>query len=168
MNNWREFVVNNDNSNFELGLIWSKSNSLQQIANEIIQIINAEDYDYLACVETKGIIYASAVSAISGKEVRIFRKRNKITYTNNKYTRAFINWKNVEDGIEIEKGQISTNDRLIVIDDIVDTGITFESISSIIKESNAKVIKYICIKNLSEITELDNAQIISLLKGKSG
>jgi adenine phosphoribosyltransferase len=163
MINWRKFVVNTDNSNFELGLIWSKGNSLQQIANEIVQIINIEDYDYLACVETKGIIYASAVSAICGKELRIFRKRNKITYTDEKYERFFINWKNVEDGIEIEKDQISNNDRIIIIDDIVDTGITFKSISSIIQEANAKVIKYICIKNVSSISELDNVQIIPLL-----
>lgn len=163
MINWRNFVVNDNNLHFELGLIWSKSNSLQQIANEIVQIIINENYDYLACVETKGIIYASAVSAICGKEIRIFRKRNKITYTDNKYERVFINWKNIEDGIEIEKDQISSGNRVIIIDDIVDTGITFKSINSIIKEANAKVIKYVCIKNLSKISELDNAQIISLL-----
>ena len=36
MINWRQLVVNNNNQNFELGLIWSKSNALQQIANEIM------------------------------------------------------------------------------------------------------------------------------------
>jgi len=117
----------------------------------------------LACIETKGIIYASAVSALSGKELKIFRKRNKITYTHEKYEREFINWKNIEDGIEIEKNQITKNDRVIVIDDIVDRGITIKNVESIIKETNAKVIKYVCIKNLSSISELDNVQIVSLL-----
>ena len=163
MINWRQLVVNNNNQNFELGLIWSKENSLQQIASEIIQIIKNENYDYLACVETKGIIYASAVSALSGKELRIFRKRNKITYTHEKYEREFMNWKNIEDGIEIEKNQILLNDRIIVIDDIVDKGITFKSIDSIIKEANAKVVKYVCIKNMSSISEINKVQIVSLL-----
>jgi len=117
----------------------------------------------LACVETKGIIYASAVSALSGKELRIFRKRNKITYTHEKYEREFMNWKNIEDGIEIEKNQILLNDRIIVIDDIVDKGITFKSIDSIIKEANAKVVKYVCIKNMSSISEINKVQIVSLL-----
>jgi len=39
MINWRQLVVNNNNQNFELGLIWSKGNSLQQIASDIIKII---------------------------------------------------------------------------------------------------------------------------------
>jgi len=161
--NWRDYIINKNNENFELGLIWSKKNSVQQIAQEIVQIIANEDYDYIACVETKGIIYASAVSAICGKELRIFRKKNRITYTDEKYERKFINWRSIEDGIEIEKKQISGNDKVIVIDDLVDTGITFQSVNSIIKEANGRIIKYLCIKNTSSITEIDDVQIISLL-----
>jgi len=36
MINWRKLVIIDINQNFELGLIWSKSNALQQIANEIM------------------------------------------------------------------------------------------------------------------------------------
>jgi len=160
--NWRDFIVNSNNEKFELGLIWSKANSVQQIAQEIVQLIANEDYDYIACVETKGIIYAAAVSAICGKEIRIFIKNNKITYTKDKYERKFINWKNIEDGIEIEKNQLSAEDKMLVIDDIVDTGITFKNLNSIVKEANGKIIKYICIKNISPITEIDNVQIMEL------
>jgi len=160
---WRDYIVNKSNEKFELGSIWSKGNSVQQIAQEIVKLIKNENYDYIACVETKGIIYASAVSAICGKEIRIFRKKNKIKFTNEKYERKFRNWKNIEDGIEIEKNQLSVNDKLLVIDDIVDTGITFKSLNSIITEANGRIIKFICIKNISSITEIDNVQIISLL-----
>ena len=39
MINWRKLVIIDINQNFELGLIWSKGNSLQQIASDIIKII---------------------------------------------------------------------------------------------------------------------------------
>ena len=160
---WRDYLVNKSKENFELGLIWSKPNSIQQIAQEIVELIENEDYDYIACIETKGIIYASAVSAICGKEIRIFRKINKIAYTNEKYERKFINWKNIEDGIEIEQNQLLDGNKVIVIDDIVDTGITFKSVNSIVKEAKGRIIKYICLKNLSSVNEIDNVQIVSLL-----
>jgi adenine phosphoribosyltransferase len=163
MSNWKEFIVNADNDCFELGLIWSKDDSLRQIAVEIAKLIENEDYDYLACIEAKGIIYASAVSAVCGKELRIFRKLNKISYTDQKYVKTFLNWKKVKDGIEIEKEQIKNNDRIIIIDDIVDTGITLKSVSSIINEAGGKIEKYICIKNVSSLHELNGVPIVSLL-----
>jgi adenine/guanine phosphoribosyltransferase-like PRPP-binding protein len=163
MNNWRNEIINTDKDNFELGLIWSKNNSLQQIANEIYEIINSDIYDYVACIETKGIIYAAAVCALCGKELKIFRKKDKIIYTEDKYCRQFKNWRNMDDGIEIEKDQIHKNDKIIVIDDIVDTAITLKSIDSIIKECNAEVIKYICIKNISDLHEINDIKIVSLI-----
>jgi adenine/guanine phosphoribosyltransferase-like PRPP-binding protein len=50
-----------------------------------------------------------------------------------------------------------------VIDDIVDTAVTFENITAIINEANAKIVKYICIKNLSKIVEINGIKIKSLL-----
>jgi len=164
MTYWRQFIKNNCcDKDFELGLIWSKENALQQIAQEITLLIKNEDFNTLGCVETKGIIYAYAVSALCGKEIRIFRKEDKITYTKEKYVRKFINWQNKEDGIEIEKSQISIDDKIIIIDDIIDTGITLTSVSSIINEANAQIVKYICLKNISQISNIHSVPIISLL-----
>lgn len=163
MNNWKDKVVNLQKDSFELGLIWSQGNCLQQIAQEIYSKVKDEDYDYFACIETKGIIFGAAVAAISGKELRIFRKLNKIQYTNDKYIRAFINWKQENDGIEIEKNQIKSGDKFIMIDDIVATAATFNTVYSIAQESNSKIVKFVCIKNLSNKATINGIDIVSLL-----
>ncbi len=163
MYNWQDNIKSQDPNNFELGLIWSKENSLQQIANIICNEIKNIEFEFLACIETKGIIFGAAVSAINGKELIIFKKINKIHYTSDKYVRKYTNWRKKKDGVEIEKDEIKKDSRIIVIDDIVDTAVTFENITSIINEANAKVVKYICIKNLSKILEINGIKIKSLL-----
>lgn len=162
MKNWIDAIVKNDINEFELGLIWSKGNSLQQIANDFISLIGNEEFDFIVGVEMKGVIYSSAISAILGKEQILFRKKGKIHYTNDTYIRTFINWKNEDDGIEIEKSQIKKNTKLVVVDDIVCTSATFMNIDSIIHEANAKVVKYLCIKNISATNEINGTKIEAL------
>ena len=164
MKSWRDSVVNPNKENFELGPIWSKGDCLQQIAQEILARCLNVDFDYFACIETKGAVFGSAVAAVSGRELRLFRKEGRIAYTGDKFSRTFLNWKQMSEGVEIERFQLSTDDKIVVVDDIVDTGATLENIGSIIAEAGAHVARYICIRNLSEKTHIAGIQIEALLE----
>ncbi|HKL84847.1 MAG TPA: hypothetical protein VJ861_00765 [Treponemataceae bacterium] len=72
MKDWVDQINSTSKDSFEIGLIWSKNNSLQQIANEIITKLIDCEFDYIASVEMKGVIYSAAVSGLLGKQLIIF------------------------------------------------------------------------------------------------
>ena len=162
MKNWKDFIVSNKDTSFELGNIWNHGNNLVQIIKEIDIITNHFSFDYIAGIETKGIIFASALSYKTGKPLIIFRKKGKILHTKKIFQENFINWKNKNDGIEIEEKEMLNNKNILVIDDITQTLATFIAVKKIINKTNSKISAFLSIANLSDAKEIENIKIYSL------
>ncbi len=164
MNKWDEDIICKNVDRFELGNIWSIGNNLSLITNDFIKATISIQYDCIAGIETKGIILSSAVSAIVKKPLLIFRKKEKIAYTENKYQEKYINWKNKEDGIEIEKTLLIPNMKILIIDDIAQTLETFKAVYRITKQSESLISAFACIANISGKEEIDGIKILSLVE----
>jgi adenine phosphoribosyltransferase len=163
MKRWRDCIVNRNINSFELGNIWSIDNNLSQIVNEIILEINHIEFDCIAGIETKGIIFASALSSKTGKPLIVFRKKGKITYTDQIIQERFINWKSNEDGLEIEEYELNTKRKILIVDDVSQSLSTFKAVKKIINKSNSEIVGFFCIANLSTTNVIDNIRILSLI-----
>ena len=163
MKKWRDCVVNKNINSFELGNIWSIGDNLSQIVNEIILEINHIEFDCIAGIETKGIVFASALSSKTGKPLIVFRKKGKISYTDRIINESFINWKSNEDGLEIEENELNIKRKILIIDDVSQTLATFNAVKKIINKSKSEIVGYFCIANLSRINVIDNIRILSLI-----
>ena len=161
MKKWRDCVVNKNLNSFELGNIWSISDNLSQIVHEIILEINHIEFDCIAGIETKGIVFASALSSKTGKPLIVFRKKGKICHTDRIILESFINWKSNEDGLEIEEYELNTKRKIIIIDDVCQTLATFNAVKKIINKSKSEIAGYFCIANLSNTNVIDNIRILS-------
>ena len=126
--------------------------------DKIVEISKKIKFDKISAIESRGFIFASAVSYILKKPLILLRKKNKLPAE-----RHSVDFK-LEYGeatIEVHKDSISQNEKVLIIDDLIATGGTAEAAAKLIETSGGKVAGFIFIINLFDLPGND------LLKKKS-
>ena len=116
--------------------------------NKIIEISKNIEFDKVAAIESRGFVFASAISYQLSKPFILLRKKNKLPAETHsvdfelEYGKATI---------EIHKDSISKNERILVIDDLIATGGTAEAAAKLVEMSRAKVSAFIFVINLFDL-----------------
>ena len=106
------------------------------------------EIDKVAAIESRGFVFASAVSYILKKPFVMLRKKNKLPADTHS-----VNFE-LEYGtatIEIHKDSIKKNDNILIIDDLIATGGTAEAAAKLVEISNGNVSAFIFVINLFDL-----------------
>ena len=109
--------------------------------------------DKIAAIESRGFVFASAVSYILKKPFVMLRKKNKLPADTHsidfqlEYGKATI---------EIHKDSIKENDSVLIIDDLIATGGTAEAAAKLIEMSKGNVVAFIFVINLFDLGGSNN------------
>ena len=109
--------------------------------------------DKIAAIESRGFVFASAVSYILKKPFILLRKKNKLPAETHS-----IDFK-LEYGdatMEVHKDSINEKDNVLLIDDLIATGGTAEAAAKLIEISKGKVSGFIFVINLFDLKGSDN------------
>ena len=120
--------------------------------DKIVEKSKLFDFNKIAAVESRGFVFASAVSYILNKPFILLRKKNKLPAETHS-----VDFK-LEYGtatIEMHKDSINRNDSVLVIDDLIATGGTAEAAAKLIKISEGKVTGFIFVINLFDLGGCD-------------
>ena len=116
--------------------------------DKIVELSKKIQFDKIAAIESRGFVFASAVSYILKKPFIMLRKKNKLPAET--YSVDF----ELEYGtatIEMHKDSINENDTVLIIDDLIATGGTAEAASRLIEISKGKVGAFIFVINLFDL-----------------
>ena len=114
----------------------------------IINISNKLEFDKIAAIESRGFVFASAVSYKLQKPFIMMRKKNKLPAE--KISVDF----QLEYGqatLEIHKDSINDGEKILIIDDLIATGGTAAAGAKLVEMSKAKVAGFIFIINLFDL-----------------
>ena len=120
-------------------------------AESINQIINrSKNYkiDKIAAIESRGFVFASAVSYLLKKPFILLRKKNKLPAETHSVDFE------LEYGtatIEVHKDSIDKDDSILIIDDLIATGGTAEAAAKLVEMSNAKIAAFVFAINLFDL-----------------
>jgi adenine phosphoribosyltransferase len=109
--------------------------------------------DKIAAIESRGFVFASAVSYLLDKPFIMLRKKNKLPADT--YSVDF----ELEYGtatIEVHKDSINKNDSVLIIDDLIATGGTAEAAAKLINMSGGRISAFIFVINLFDLGGSDN------------
>lgn len=163
MADWSARVKDPRPDSFEMGNLWTESDTLSLITDDFADLVQAVPFDSIACVESKGIVYGAALAQALGLPLVIFRKAGKIVHTEEKLAAGFTDWKGLPSGLEIEKEDLARPHRLLVVDDLAHRLSTFKAVSEIVSKTDSRILAYLCFANLSGAEELDGTKIYSLM-----
>ena len=116
--------------------------------DKIVEISKKLEFDKISAIESRGFVFASAVSYKLKKPLIMMRKKNKLPAE--RYSVDF----ELEYGkatIEIHKDSINKNDKVLIIDDLIATGGTAEAGAKLVEISGGKVAGFIFIINLFDL-----------------
>ena len=122
--------------------------AFEECINQIIERSKNYKIDKIAAIESRGFVFASAVSYLLKKPFIMFRKKNKLpadTYSVDfelEYGKATI---------EVHKDSIKKNDSVLIIDDLIATGGTADAAAKLVEMSEAKVATFIFVINLFDL-----------------
>ena len=122
--------------------------AFEETVNQIIERSKKYKVDKIAAIESRGFVFASAVSYLLKKPFIMLRKKNKLPAA--VHTVDF----ELEYGtatIEVHKDSISENDNILIIDDLIATGGTAEAAAKLVEISKGKVAGFIFVINLFDL-----------------
>jgi adenine phosphoribosyltransferase len=116
--------------------------------DEIIKKSKKFKIDKIAAMESRGFVFASAVSYILKKPFILLRKKNKLPADVHS-----VDFK-LEYGtatMQVHKDSIEKNDSVLLIDDLIATGGTAEAAAKLIETSQGSVAAFIFVINLFDL-----------------
>ena len=122
--------------------------AFEETINQIVERSKKFSFNKVAAIESRGFVFASAVSYILKKPFIMLRKKNKLpadTYS--------IDFK-LEYGsatIEMHKDSVARNETVLIIDDLIATGGTAEAAAKLINLSKGTVAGFIFVINLFDL-----------------
>ena len=124
------------------------ADAFEECINQIIA--RSKDYkiDKIAAIESRGFVFASAVSYLLKKPFIMFRKKNKLPAETHSVDFE------LEYGtatIEVHKDSIDKDDSVLIIDDLIATGGTAEAAAKLIEISGGQVASFIFVINLFDL-----------------
>ena len=122
--------------------------AFSECINQIVKKSKNYNFDKIAAIESRGFVFASAVSYILRKPFIMLRKKNKLPA--DVHSIDF----ELEYGtatIEVHKDSVNENDTVLIIDDLIATGGTAEAASRLIEISKGKVGAFIFVINLFDL-----------------
>ena len=116
--------------------------------NQIVEKSKQFNFNKIAAIESRGFVFASAVSYILKKPFIMLRKKDKLPA--DVHSVDF----ELEYGtatIEVHKDSINENDTVLIIDDLIATGGTAEAAAKLIEISKGQVSAFIFVINLFDL-----------------
>ncbi len=122
--------------------------AFKETINQIVEKSKKFKFNKIAAIESRGFVFASAVSYILNKPFIMLRKKNKLPA--DVHSIDF----ELEYGtatIEVHKDSINQNDTVLIIDDLIATGGTAEAAAKLVEISKGRVSAFIFVINLFDL-----------------
>ena len=116
--------------------------------DKIVEISKKIEFDKISAIESRGFVFASAVSYLLSKPLVLLRKKNKLPAE-----RHSVDFK-LEYGnatLEVHKDSINSKDKVVIIDDLIATGGTAEAAAKLVEKSGGQVSGFIFVINLYDL-----------------
>jgi len=122
--------------------------AFKESIDQMSKTLDKINFDKIAAIESRGFIFASALSYNLSKSLVLMRKKNKLPAE--KYSIDF----ELEYGqatLEIHKDSINTNEKILIVDDLIATGGTADAAAKLVKKSQAEISAFIFVINLFDL-----------------
>ena len=119
-----------------------------ETVDQLSKLASKIKFDKLVAIESRGFIFASALSYNLSKSLILMRKKGKLP--SDTFSQDFV----LEYGkatIEVHKDSINKNESTLIIDDLIATGGTAEAAAKLVEKSGGKVAGFIFVINLYDL-----------------
>jgi len=155
---WNDFkkkiVYNKKMVRSDITPIFEDSHLFNKLIRDLSSQFKTEEFDKVVCLDALGFVIGSAIAFKLNKPLILIRKSGK--FPNNKEELESINFidYNKEESFEIKKNSLKKEDRVLLVDEWIDTGAQIKAAIELIEKFSAKIVGITTIYlNLNKETE---------------
>ena len=126
--------------------------AFKECIDQIVEKSKKYNFDKIAAIESRGFIFASAVSYVLNKPFILLRKKNKLPAETHSVDFE------LEYGtatLEVHKDAINKDEKILVLDDLIATGGSANAAADLVKKSGANISAFIFVINLFDLGGTD-------------
>ena len=128
------------------------ADAFRNAVNQMAALLDGMNVDYLIGIESRGFIFASALSMIMNKGMITVRKPGKLPFTR---IQESYDLEYGSDSLEVHEDSLNDGKNVVIVDDLLATGGTALATGNLIKKLNGNIIGYMF---LIELTDLNGAE----------
>ena len=125
--------------------------AFESAVNQMAGLMDGLDVDYLIGIESRGFIFASALSMIMKKGLITVRKPGKLPFTR---IQESYELEYGSDSLEVHEDSLKDGNNVVIVDDLLATGGTALATGNLIKKLNGNILGFMF---LIELTDLNGA-----------
>jgi adenine phosphoribosyltransferase len=152
---------------YDITSILSNPVAFSFCVSEMVRLYKESDLDSIVAVVARGFLFAAPVAERLGIPLILARKKGKLPGKTMEKSFAL---EYGEDVIQIQKSDISENDKILLIDDLVATGGTLKATAELIEQSGATIMEIFCVIGLpflNNFKPLDRYKLTTLIDYQS-
>jgi len=120
----------------------------KETIDQMSEILKKLNFDRIAAIESRGFIFASALSYNLSKSFILMRKKNKLPAEKHSVDFELEYGKST---LEIHKDSIKQKEKIVIIDDLIATGGTAEAGAKLVEKSGGEVSAFVFVINLFDL-----------------
>ena len=122
--------------------------AFRETIDQMSSVLLKMNYDKIAAIESRGFIFASALSYNLSKSLVLMRKKNKLPAERYRVEFELEYGKSI---LEIHKDSIKSGEKIVIIDDLLATGGTAEAGAKLVEKSGGQVAAFVFAINLFDL-----------------
>ena len=123
-------------------------NAFKHTIDLLVEASKVFNSNKIAAIESRGFVFASAVSYLTNKPFIMLRKKNKLPAETHSVD---FQLEYGDATIEVHKDSINKGDKVLIIDDLIATGGTAEASAKLVEMSEGSVAGFIFVINLFDL-----------------
>jgi len=123
-------------------------NAFKHTIDLLVEASKVFNSNKIAAIESRGFVFASAVSYLTNKPFIMLRKKNKLPAETHSVD---FQLEYGDATIEVHKDSINKGDKVLIIDDLIATGGTAEASAKLVEMSEGSVAGFIIVINLFDL-----------------
>jgi adenine phosphoribosyltransferase len=148
----------------DITTLLSNKKAFKASINNLAKILKGKEIDYILAAESRGFIFASALSYKLHCGFIPVRKPGKLPYKTHRYTYSL---EYGEDSLEIHQDAFPAHAKVLILDDLLATGGTAVALANLAKKLEGDVVAMVFLIELSDLKgreKLKEYPVHSLIK----
>lgn len=136
------YINKNTKRRFDVTPIFENSEVFNNLVDDLIKPFESIDFDKIACIDALGFVIGSAIAFKLKKGLVLIRKEGKLPGVEGTVLKSneFKDYSNKAKAFEVNKNSISKRDKLLLVDEWIETGTQMRQAIKLIKQLKGEVV----------------------------
>ena len=149
---------------FDITTVLQNPDSFKDAVDKMTSLLETVECDVILALESRGFLFGSAMAYKTGKSFAPIRKKGKLPYET---ISVEYDLEYGTDILEIHKDAVKKGQKVVIVDDLLATGGSFEAAAKLAEKLGGEVTGLICLlelENLGGRQKLEGRNVMSLIK----